>query len=296
MAVKGSIADFKGNSDSMIPNDVDFEQFAMALTAGFAAKGALTWGAGGYEFSSTDSGTEVTGSSTSDSGNLNFGMDRDTIHYGGTAVGTKASFTSSDFPFPVDITIAESVFNLLMPVNKTDAPADFGMTIKLGDLTVSDGIWGMIDPGSILSRDPATINLELDGKAIWLVDIMDPTSEEAMNTDIPGQLHALTLKALQVKVAGADLTGAGAFTFNNDDLETFDGFPAPTGALDLKLVGGNGLMDNLVKMGLLPEDQAMGARMMMGLFAVVGDGDDTLTSKIEVNADGSIMANGQRLK
>ncbi len=296
MAVKGSIADFKGNSDSMIPNGVDFEQFAAALTAGFAAKGGLTWGAGGYEFSTTDRSDEVTGSSTSDSGSLDFGMDRDSIHYGGTAIGTKASFTSSDLPFPVDITIAESVFNLLMPVNKSDAPSDFGMTIKLGDFTISDSIWGMIDPGNILSRDPATINLELDGKANWLVDIMDPESDEMAEIDIPGQLHELTLKALQVKVAGADLTGSGAFTFNNDDLETFDGLPAPTGALDLKLTGGNGLMDNLVKMGLLPEDQAMGARMMMGLFAVVGDGDDTLTSKIEVNGDGSIMANGQRLK
>ncbi len=296
MAVKGSIADFKGNSDSMIPNGVDFEQFAAALTAGFAAKGGLTWGAGGYEFSTTDRSDEVTGSSTSDSGSLDFGMDRDSIHYGGTANGTKASFTSSDLPFPVDITIAESVFNLLMPVNKSDAPSDFGMTIKLGDFTVGDSIWGMIDPGSILSRDPATINLELDGKANWLVDIMDPESDEMAEVEIPGQLHALTLKALQVKVAGADLTGSGAFTFNNDDLETFDGLPAPTGALDLKLTGGNGLMDNLVKMSLLPEDQAMGARMMMGLFAVVGDGDDTLTSKIEVSGDGSIMANGQRLK
>ncbi len=295
MAVKGSIADFKGTSDSMIPNGVDFEQFAATLTAGFAAKGGLTWGAGGYEFSTTDRNDGVTGSSSSDSGSLDFGMDRDNIHYGGTAVGTKASFTSSEFPFPVDITIAESVFNLMMPVNKSDAPSDFGMTLKLGDFTVSDGIWGMFDPGSVLSREPATINLELDGKANWLVDIMDPESAEMADVEIPGQLHALTLKALQVKVAGADLTGAGAFTFNNDDLETFEGLPAPTGAMDLKLTGGNGLMDNLVAIGLLPEDQAFGMRMMMGAFAVVGEGDDTLTSKIEVTDDGKILANGQPL-
>jgi hypothetical protein len=50
-------------------------------------------------------------------------------------------------------------------------------------------------------------------------------------------------------------------------------------------------------MGLLPEDQAMGARMMMGMFARPGDGEDTLVSKIEVDgASGSISANGQRLK
>ena len=49
-------------------------------------------------------------------------------------------------------------------------------------------------------------------------------------------------------------------------------------------------------MGLLPEDQAMGARMMMGMFAVTGQGEDTLTSKIEVTGDGQVKANGQRLR
>jgi hypothetical protein len=125
---------------------------------------------------------------------------------------------------------------------------------------------------------------------------MDPESEGTKTAEVPGQLHALTLKELQVKIAGADLTGSGAFTFNNDDLETFDGLPAPTGDINLKLVGGNGLLDNLIKMGMVPQDEAMGVRMMMGLFAVAGDGEDTLTSKIEVKDDGSIFANGQRLK
>ena len=72
--------------------------------------------------------------------------------------------------------------------------------------------------------------------------------------------------------------------------------PKPTGSLDLTLVGGNGLIDKLVAMGLLPEEQAMGARMMMGLFAVPGDGEDSLKSKLEINEDGHVLANGQRLK
>ncbi len=40
----------------------------------------------------------------------------------------------------------------------------------------------------------------------------------------------------------------------------------------------------------------MGARMMMGLFAQPGDGPDTLVSTIEVKEDGSVLANGQRIK
>ena len=56
------------------------------------------------------------------------------------------------------------------------------------------------------------------------------------------------------------------------DLTTFDGMPRPEGALDLELTGGNTLLDTLVAMGLLPEEQAMGARMMLGLFARPGAG------------------------
>ena len=86
------------------------------------------------------------------------------------------------------------------------------------------------------------------------------------------------------------------FTFDNTDLTTFDGMPAPTGEVNLSLVGGNGLLDKLIAMGLVPEEEAMGMRMMMGMFAVPGDGEDTLNSKIEVKGDGQILANGQRIK
>ena len=84
-------------------------------------------------------------------------------------------------------------------------------------------------------------------------------------------------------------------TFDNTDLESFDGMPAPEGEANLKLVGANALIDKLIGMGLVSEDDAMGARMMMGMFTVSA-GDDTVTSKIEVNDEGHVLANGQRLK
>ena len=87
------------------------------------------------------------------------------------------------------------------------------------------------------------------------------------------------------------MTGDGYFAFDNSF-----GIPIPSGTANMMLVGANGLMDTLVSMGLLPQEQAMGARMMLGLFARPGDGEDTLVSTIEVKEDGQILANGQRLK
>jgi hypothetical protein len=62
------------------------------------------------------------------------------------------------------------------------------------------------------------------------------------------------------------------------------------------LRGGNALLDTLVSMGLVPEQEAAGARMMMGLFAVAGAEPDTLNSTIEVQGNGQIFANGQRIQ
>ena len=67
-------------------------------------------------------------------------------------------------------------------------------------------------------------------------------------------------------------------------------------AVDLTLTGGNALIDKLIAAGLLPEEQAMGARMMMGLLAVPGQTPDTLNSRIEINAQGHVLANGQRIQ
>ena len=109
-------------------------------------------------------------------------------------------------------------------------------------------------------------------------------------------LNAVTIQELLVSAAGAKLTGTGDFAFNNDDLTSFDGMPAPSGEANLSLTGANTLMDKLIEMGLMSDDDAMGARMMMGMLAVPGEGEDTLNSKIEISEDGKILANGQRIK
>ena len=111
-----------------------------------------------------------------------------------------------------------------------------------------------------------------------------------------GDTHALSVNDLLVQAVGAKLTGKGAFTFDNTDMRTIPGMPRPEGAIDLALNGANALIDNLIAMGIISDQEAMPARMMMGMFAVPGDGPDSLKSKIEINAQGHILANGQRIK
>lgn len=69
----------------------------------------------------------------------------------------------------------------------------------------------------------------------------------------------------------------------------------PVGTIEAKATGINTLLDKLTAMGLIPEDQVSGFRMMLALFAKA-DGEDSLTSKIEFREDGGVYANDQRIQ
>ena len=183
-----------------------------------------------------------------------------------------------------------------MPLSASDAAAQFGFNFALTDVTVSDDIWAMADPAGAVPRDPISIELDLTGMAKLFFDLLDPEQAEAMAfADVPGELETLQLGGLRLSAAGAEVNGTGDFTFDNTDLETFDGLPRPEGALNLNIKGANALIDTAVEIGLLPPDQAGLGRLFMGMFTTP-TGDDELTSTIEINDQGHIMANGQRIQ
>ncbi len=294
----GTFANMAFDGKGSFPAQMDPTNMAAMMAAGFGVDGGFSYESGATTFSVEEDGKTVQGTSSSEHGDLKVAMDGDRLQYSGSARNMQMQMMGGEIPFPIEMAMAESAFNLLIPVSKSDNDQDFALGITLGDFTISDMIWGIFDPMGQLPRDPATIAIDLSGKVELFFDLMDPEQMASVeNSDeAPGELKALDLNALTLRAAGAELTGGGGFTFDNSDMMTFQGMPAPTGAIDLKLEGGNGLLDKLIAMGIMPEDQAMGMRMMMGLFAVPGDGDDTLTSKIEVTGDGKVLANGQRLK
>ena len=148
----------------------------------------------------------------------------------------------------------------------------------------------MFDPGGAIPRDPASLVLDLSGTGVLTADFTDPEVAEELEETPPGELTSISINQLLLSLAGAELTGDGKFTFSNEG-----DVPMPAGMATVALKGGNALLDTLVGMGLIPQEQAMGARMMLGLFARPV-GDDQLVSEIEVTEDGQILANGQRIR
>lgn len=270
---------------------------AEMLRAGFSTSGQMAYGATAFDVSVVEQGKPFAMSGTSQTGTLDFSMNRRGLAYGYSYKALDMNMSGADIPFPqLNIKVDETDFSLLMPLEQSDEPQDFGLLVGLKGLQVDDMIWSMFDPAAMLPRDPANLVIDLSGKAKWLIDILDEDAAQNTNGEMPGEVQALDINGLELTAAGASLTGAGALTFDNTDLTSYDGMPKPVGAISLKLTGGNTLLDTLVSMGLLPEDQAMGVRMMTGMFARPGDGDDTLISDIEMTEEGHVLANGQRLK
>ena len=294
----GEMASLNFSGDSFLPASMDPENVANALADGFAVDGDISYSGSKTTFSFTDGGDTMNGSSGAETATIGVKMNKDLLEYAGSSKGVNFNLNGAEIPLPIVAGLGEVAFNLLIPVAKSDTPSDFAFGLTLADFVTSNDLWSMLDAGNVLPRDPVTISLDLVGKAKMLFDFFDPEQMAAVETGdaVPAELTAITLRNLLVSAAGAKLSGTGNFTFDNTDLESYDGFPKPTGGVDFALVGGNGLMDKLVQMGLLPQEQAMGARMMMGLFTRPGEGEDSLTTKIEINEEGHILANGQRIQ
>jgi hypothetical protein len=296
-AFKGTINGVTANGNGTLPLVLDSSDVAAMFKDGFAFDGSFDYQSGSSEFNVQDPvDGNFSGTTSSQGGSLAASMDGETLSYDVTSRNSAINVTGAQIPFGLSATMDETLFKLSVPIAKSDEEQDFGLAITLGNFAMDDTLWNMFDPSGALPRDPATINIDLAGKAKVLVDFMDPDATAAMEASgtVPGELNSLELRNLLVSVAGAALSGKGSFTFDNT--QEFNGMPKPTGSVHLKLVGGNGLIDKLVGMGMLPEEQAMGARMMMGLFAVPGEGADTLNSKIEINDQGHVLANGQRIQ
>ncbi|MVO16440.1 DUF2125 domain-containing protein [Parasedimentitalea huanghaiensis] len=184
-----------------------------------------------------------------------------------------------------------------IPVSKSEEQQDFTFAFGLEGFDLDKNLWALFDPSEILPREPATLLLNLTGKTTLLQNLLN--FEEMMQLsdgDVPAQLNELSINDLQISAVGASASATGDFAFDNDDLVSFDGIPAPSGNAEVQISGANGLIDKLIEMGLIAESDAMGARMMMGILTVPGEGEDSLKSNLEITEDGQILANGQRIK
>lgn len=200
----------------------------------------------------------------------------------------------SGMPFPVSLSLAKIGFGAELPLLPKNEKQRYGMNVALVDLELDERIWQMFDPTNALPHDPLGFKLDLSGDGVLAFDLMDPKADEIESADM-GQVESVTINALELGVLGVKLFGEGGFTFDNSDMDTFDGFPRPEGRANLKLTGMNAALEGLMSAGLLQPDQAMMPRMMLGMFARPV-GDDAFETDVKIDRRGEVRVNGQRMR
>lgn len=296
LTFSGKIADIAANVEATIPLGANITNPKDIFKAGFKTAGGYTYGQANYIFDMKSEGEQTSGSIAIANGSFTGRMDGKALTYDGLSHDIAISVIGAGVPFPIEFGMAQSGIGFDMPLGKTEDDSDFGLRVNLTELTFNDMIWSLADPSGALPHDPMTLLLDLSGKAKMFIDLFDPAQAETISMgETMGELRALTLNNATLTAAGAEVTGAGAFTFDNTDMTTFPGIPRPAGDVTVNIKGANALLDKLIAMGLVPEDQAMMGRMMMGMFARTV-GDDELNSKIEINQQGHVIANGQRIQ
>ncbi|MFD2813776.1 DUF2125 domain-containing protein [Paracoccus aerius] len=275
---------------------------AEALAAGLTLDTTLTYESleGRFDVTGKDEiGQDQTGQGSFATGasDLSFSLSGQGMGYKASSADAKAEMTLGTLPFPISYAVEQISAELQIPVTKGDSAQPFKLAYALEGLTFADAIWNLFDPQNQLPRDPASLTVDLSGDAVLNQDLFDQTQPQ-LQTDENGmpveqtpfapRNLAVNRVALDAVGAKAEITGSLAFGDNPNE---------PVGTLNGTFQGVNGLMDKVVAMGLVPEEQMMGMRMMLAMFAKPAEGNpDQLTSEIEFREGGQIFANGQQVK
>lgn len=190
---------------------------------------------------------------------------------------------------PIDFAMKRAVANMSVPIENVGIAKPARYKVALEDLTVSDGVWAMIDPNRVLPRDPISLDIDLGAKIRWLRSMKDMANLGANEAPIEAETAEIT--ALYLKGAGAEIDAKGSFTFDNSVFP-----PKPDGRVEASVKGSSALIEKLAQIGLIPPQSVMMAKGMTAMFFVPGTGADHLTTVLEFTKDGGITANGMRVK
>lgn len=312
---------------TIIPEGIEnmAERVDLALNAGFLADGTIEMGemTGDISFEGVDpdgSSQSGTGTFSSGGGDLTVTMSKDGLSYAGTSQGSEVEVTVAQLPFPISYAIESAKGAIAFPISKSEDAQPFSLNYEIIGLTLADGIWNLFDPGQELPRDPASLKIDLAGEALMKGDLFNPAFNEKMTgmaedsapqdpmaeggdqdatadgTDMPASPE-MPFEPKSVKINSVSLQAVGVDANVTGDLTMPQGVQQPVGTIEGEFTGINALLEKLVSMGLVPQDQLMGARMMLAMFAKPVEGNpDQMQTKLEFKEDGSIFANGQQVQ
>jgi hypothetical protein len=296
LAVKGKMGAIAGEGMLMVPTNSDMADMPAMLAQGYSTKGGLSYEQGSFDYSGRDADCVATQlSSSSAAGAVNVAIDKDRLAYSlsGTGVALKAS---GGMPVPeVEVAYDEVLLDMSFPVAKSDTAQDFSLTSRIVGLTVSEALLAMLDPAKTLPRDPARLEIALDGTARPLVDLLAEDAPTNIGSP-PVALEKLNIRSVALSLAGAMFNATGTLTFDPDAAPMLGGVsPMPVGRITLSTQGISTLLAKLQALGRVDQSATMSFGLFAGMLARPGPTPDSLVSELEFTQDGKILANGNPL-
>ncbi len=288
MSMTGALSDLHVVSGIQIPDGVDLNDMEKAIAAGYRLETRMQFASGNVSSDLQDAGGTTNVQAGLADGLVRLSMSQAGVETELRTGASRAVVQVPTLPVPAEVGLDGLELKFAMPVETDSAAGPFTMVQRLSGLTLSDGIWAMFDPAAALPHDPMTLAIDLTGTMKIAGSIFAERPAGQAGT-IPAELDTLSLNELKLSAVGADIAGSGSARIVNDGPQ-----PRPVGAAEFEIKGLNGLFDRLVAMQLIPQEQAMGMRMMMAMFTVP-TGEDSATSRVEADEAGDVRVNGQVL-
>lgn len=290
-----TIADLAVTLDLSVPAAVPLlamtgpGDLAQALRGGLAARMTFDQGVAEQSESISDPAMTYDYVLTTQPGTSVLTLDRSGVAMEGQVPGGAVVATLDPMPdTPVEATFGAFDMLFRMPLIDTEAPEGFALRLGFADVVVDDALWDPFDAGRVFPRDAASVEVDLAGTA--RLDLLALAAEDAA-APLP-EIVSLDLRRVALAVAGASLTGQGAFAFATG----VDGLLVPDGRATFTLTGADGLLDGAVAAGLATADDVGGLRLLMGMFLRPGAEAGSLVSEVEARPDGSVLLNGMRVQ
>ena len=241
-----------------------------------------------FEFESTGPDETAAFSGSLGPGETGLSLSADGLSYDSEGQSLALTFSGSSMPLPeVTIGIDRTSIGLQVPLLEDEEPQPYAFNVSLLDVALDEGLWNMVDPAGILPRDPGTIVLDLSGE----MDV-DRDVQARMADDAGDEIRSVELNTARVAIADAEVEASGRLTLHSSPVGT----TLPVGQIEVMLTGVTRLLERLAQAGILPQERAMGTRMMLNMFATPGDAEGQLVSTIRFAEDGSVFVNDQQVR
>ncbi len=283
----------------VLPPDMNILDLTPALLAGLSVTASSVAGpSSGTSLSYMDG--ELTTEQVQSAGNVTstFSMDASGLRAEAAADGFDFTMTDQNvMPFPISASGNALTADFAIPLVAQDTAQDFKYAFSLEGITIDEQLWSIFDAGNALDHSPIDLTIDLSGSLLWGLNLLNFEELAALeDAPLPPIMpESVSINTIAVSAFGATANAIGAFTFDATDFQTIPGMPRPEGTATVTATGVNAVIDQLIAAGFVAEEDAMMPRMMMGMFARTV-GEDQLETVVEVNAEGHVIVNGQRMR